>query len=135
METGKPVVSVSVIAKVLKSDTPLFREGDIVIIGRHYTESYSVIQSDKLQAVQIIKNREGVPLTAYMGALGWTVSNIPESLLGNVNSRIGPDCLWLSPVSYLLSLSHSTGSRESPGTKPGHKVQRADRLLTASWAS
>jgi NADPH-dependent curcumin reductase CurA len=73
MEVGKPVISVSVIGKVLKSDAPKFNEGYIVIIGRHYTESYSTLPADKLDTVHVIEDKPGVPLTAYLGALGMTV--------------------------------------------------------------
>jgi len=72
MEAGKPVISVSVIAKVLKSDTDKFPPSSTVIIGRTYTESFSAIPADALGTVHIIEAKAGVPLTAYLGALGMT---------------------------------------------------------------
>lgn len=72
MEIGKPVISVSVIGKVLKSDNSKFPEGSTVILGRHYTESFSTVTADQLETVHIIEDKPGVPLTAYLGALGMT---------------------------------------------------------------
>jgi len=74
MEVGKPVVSVSVIGKVLKSDTPKVEEGTMVMLGGAAMESYSAVEASVVAAgkYQILENRPGVPLTAYLGALGMT---------------------------------------------------------------
>lgn len=72
MQTGKPVISVSVIGKVLKSDTKDIKEGSIVLITGGSTESYSAVTSDKLSLVKVLEEQKGVPLTAYLGALGMT---------------------------------------------------------------
>lgn len=72
MQAGKPVVSVSVIGKVLKSDTPKFQPGDTVLLTAHYTESYSAVDESEVQRTQIINPAPGVPLTAYLGPLGMT---------------------------------------------------------------
>lgn len=72
MDVGKPVISVSVIGKVLKSDTDKFPAGSTVIVGRWFTESFSKIPADSLETVHLIEDKPGVPLTAYLGALGMT---------------------------------------------------------------
>jgi NADPH-dependent curcumin reductase CurA len=72
MKTSEPVISVSVIGKVLKSDTDKFPAGSTVIIGRAFTESFSTIPASKLETVHVIEEKPGVPLTAYLGALGMT---------------------------------------------------------------
>ena len=76
MEPGKPVLSVSVIGKVLKSDNKDYPEGCTVMIGTWYTESYSSVPEKALKgmfgAAKVIEDKPGVPLTAYLGALGMT---------------------------------------------------------------
>ena len=75
MEPGKPVLSVSVIGTVLKSDTPKIKQGDVVMLRGSGTESYSVVSAQTLDTpdqVEVIKDTEGVPLTAYLGLLGMT---------------------------------------------------------------
>ncbi|KIX06387.1 uncharacterized protein Z518_04363 [Rhinocladiella mackenziei CBS 650.93] len=72
MSTGKPVVSVSVIGKVLKSDNEKIKEGAIVMVTGHYTESYSAIDEAGVARTQILEPKVGVPLTAYLGLLGMT---------------------------------------------------------------
>lgn len=70
MITGKPVVSVSVIGKVLKSDNSKFKEGTMVLLTSSFTESYTSVPESAMKRVEIIQPREGVPLTAYLGLLG-----------------------------------------------------------------
>lgn len=70
MITGKPVVSVSVIGKVLKSDDSKFKEGTMVLLTSSFTESYTSVPESAMNRVEIIQPREGVPLTAYLGLLG-----------------------------------------------------------------
>ncbi|RMZ82470.1 hypothetical protein DV737_g1969, partial [Chaetothyriales sp. CBS 132003] len=72
METGKPVISVTVIGKVLKSDTLKVKEGQIVALTAAFTESYSAIEESRVEQTQIIDEKPGVPLTAYLGLLGMT---------------------------------------------------------------
>ncbi|EXJ70499.1 uncharacterized protein A1O5_06568 [Cladophialophora psammophila CBS 110553] len=72
MTTGKPVVSVSVIGKVLKSDNPKIQPGAIVMMQSSGTESYSAKEESAVATTQIIEPKEGVPLTAYLGLLGMT---------------------------------------------------------------
>lgn len=81
MEPGKPVISVSVIGKVLKSDTDKFPAGRTVIIGRAYTESFSSISAKGLETIHLIEDKPGVPLTAYLGALGMTGMTAYGSLI------------------------------------------------------
>lgn len=70
MEVGKPVISVSVIGKVLKSDNSKIKEGMTVLVWGAFTESYSAHTADA--RVEIIDEKPGVPLTAYIGLLGMT---------------------------------------------------------------
>ena len=72
MITGRPLLSVSVIGKVLKSDNSKFKEGTIVLLSSSFTESYSSVPESAMNRVEIIQPREGVPLTAYLGLLGMT---------------------------------------------------------------
>ncbi|KAL2399124.1 NADP-dependent oxidoreductase RED1 [Exophiala dermatitidis] len=72
MTVGKPVVSVHVLAKVLKSDNPKIKEGDLVLLRSHSTEEYSAVPESAVSSTQIINPQLGVPLTAYLGLLGMT---------------------------------------------------------------
>lgn len=72
MSTGKPVVSISVIGKVVKSDNPKFKPGTTVMVAISSTESYSAIDESAAARTQIIDPKPGVPLTAYLGPLGMT---------------------------------------------------------------
>ncbi|KIV80907.1 hypothetical protein PV11_08373 [Exophiala sideris] len=72
MTPGKPVVAVTVIGEVLKSDTSKFKAGDTVSMMSHYTESYSAVDESEVERTQIIHPKQDVPLTAYLGALGMT---------------------------------------------------------------
>ncbi|KAH0841052.1 hypothetical protein AYO21_06546 [Fonsecaea monophora] len=72
MNTGEPVISVSVIGKVLKSDNPKIQPGAIVMLLASGTESYSRKEESAVATTEIIEPKEGVPLTAYLGLLGMT---------------------------------------------------------------
>lgn len=72
MITGQPVISVSVIGKVLKSDNSKFKEGAMVLLTSSFTESYTSVPESAMNRVEIIQPQEGVPLTAYLGGLGMT---------------------------------------------------------------
>ena len=72
MTLGQPVSSVSVIGKVLKSDNSTIKAGSIVMMGLHGTQSYSVVEESATKNVQVIEDKPGVPLTAYLGLLGMT---------------------------------------------------------------
>ncbi len=81
MEIGKPVISVSVIGKVLKSDNDQVREGQTVMLTLAATESYSSVSGDAVNMLQVIEEKDGVPLTAYLGLLGMTGMTAYGSLL------------------------------------------------------
>jgi NADPH-dependent curcumin reductase CurA len=85
MDTGKPVVSVSVIGKVLKSANSNYSEGTLVLLWLSATETYSVVPEHALKMAEIINPKPGVPLTAYLGLLGMT-GKVIESLLDAVFS-------------------------------------------------
>ena len=72
MEAGKPVISVSVIGIVLKSDAAKIKEGMTVMVMSAYTESFSAHPAAAVERTQIIEEKKGVPLTAYLGLLGMT---------------------------------------------------------------
>lgn len=106
MQPGKPVESVSVIGKVLKSDNARFKEGDLVILWSGYTESYSrVEEADTLpqgdpnrkssRSVESFKPAPGVPLTAYIGALGMTGMTAYGSLHEIGQPKKG-ETIWVS---------------------------------------
>jgi len=81
MEVGKPVVSVSVIGKVLKSDNAGFKEGDVVLLEVWATESYSAVPEGAVARAKILQNERGLPLTAYLGAMGMTGMTAYGSLI------------------------------------------------------
>lgn len=81
METGKAVVSIHVIGKVLKTDTDRFQAGDLILVGRWATEEYSAIPAEALEAAQLVQQIPGVPLTAWLGALGMTGMTAYGSLM------------------------------------------------------
>lgn len=106
MAAGKPVESVSVIGKVLKSDNARFKEGDLVILWLGYTESYSRVeeadcygQNDpnrkSSRAVTSFEPAPGVPLTAYIGALGMTGMTAYGSLHEIGQPKKG-ETIWVS---------------------------------------
>lgn len=73
MKPGEPVVSVSVIGKVLKADAGAkVKPGDIVLLGLSFTESYSRVDEAAAARAKVIEPKPGVPLTAYLGLLGMT---------------------------------------------------------------
>lgn len=106
MEPGKPVQSVSVIGKVLKSDNAGFKEGDLVILWMGYTESYSRIPEEDThpandtnrktpRAADVFKPAHGVPITAYIGALGMTGMTAYGSLHEIAEPKKG-EVIWVS---------------------------------------
>lgn len=95
MQLGKPVDSVTVIGKVLKSQNADFKDGDLAIFRTWPTESYSSVTEDKLGQVQVLKPADGVPLTAYMGALGMTGMTAYGSLHEIGRPQKG-ETIWIS---------------------------------------
>ena len=70
---GEPVISVTVVGKVLKSDNPSFKPGDQVILTSSGTETYTAVSAEAAKSrAQLLDPPAGVPLTAYLGALGMT---------------------------------------------------------------
>jgi len=72
MEPGKPVISVSVIDKVLKSDNSKIKEGSLVMLSASDTKSYSTVPESQVGTARVLEPQDGIPLTAYLGALGMT---------------------------------------------------------------
>ncbi|KAK5045949.1 hypothetical protein LTR84_008735 [Exophiala bonariae] len=70
MQTGKPVTSVHILGRVLKSDRADVKEGALVLVWSWATESFSAVGPSA--QVEVIEERPGVPLTAYLGPLGMT---------------------------------------------------------------
>lgn len=69
-ELGKPITNTG-IAKILKSDTPQFKEGDIVrFSGTLPTEEYSVLSSNIVKTGEKIDNPYNLDLKIFVGALG-----------------------------------------------------------------
>jgi NADPH-dependent curcumin reductase CurA len=98
MTVGKPVDSVSVIAKVLKSDNKEFAEGEIVMLPGG-TEEYSVFPEAALTAALLPAEKldppKGVPLTTYLGALGMTGMTAYGSLMELGEPKKG-ETIWVS---------------------------------------
>lgn len=72
MQTGEPVVTVSLIGKVLKSNNASFPKDSIVLMTSAPTESYSTVTAEAAKRAKVINPAPGVPLTAYLGVLGMT---------------------------------------------------------------
>ena len=72
MVPGLPVTAVSVIGRVLSSANDKFKKDDVVHMTLAPTESFSVVDADLAKRSEVLHPPEGVPLTAYLGALGMT---------------------------------------------------------------
>ena len=73
MALGKPVTAVSVIGRVLSSAREGFKKDDVVHLeSLAPTESYSVVDAESAKRAEVLNPPKGVPLTAYLGALGMT---------------------------------------------------------------
>ncbi len=94
MEAGKPVLSVSIIGKVLKSDSKDWKEGDVLMVP-FGTESYSAIPESNLKSAQKLEPPEGLPLTAYLGAMGMTGMTAYGSLMEIGEPKKG-ETIWIS---------------------------------------
>jgi NADPH-dependent curcumin reductase CurA len=94
MEVGKPVLSVSVIGKVLRSDNSNFKEGSIIMLP-YGTESYSAIPESDLKSAVLLDPPKGLPLTAYLGALGMTGMTAYGSLMEIGQPKKG-ETIWVS---------------------------------------
>lgn len=72
MTAGDPVVSVSVIGRVLKSSAPALPANSLVQMTAVGTTTYSTHDSTVVDRTQILRPPPSVPLTAYLGPLGMT---------------------------------------------------------------
>ena len=72
LEIGKPVDSVQVIGKILKSANSGYHAGMFVLLWISATQCYSVVPESALKMVEVIDPEPGIPLTAYVGVLGMT---------------------------------------------------------------
>lgn len=95
MSINKPVESLSVLGKVLKSANEEFKEGSYVILMIWPTESYSTISESQLSRIAAIKQIPGVPLTAWLGALGTTGMTAWGSLTEIGKPKKG-ETIWVS---------------------------------------
>lgn len=114
MEVGKPVESVSVIGKVLKSDNSQFKEGEYVILWSSYTETYSKVSPEDTNGLsdqkvessrraQRFEPASGVPFTAYINALGMTGMTAYGSLHEIGTPRKG-ETIWVSATAGAVGL-------------------------------
>jgi NADPH-dependent curcumin reductase CurA len=94
LEPGKPVISVSVIGKVLKSDNAKYEEGNL-LMARMGTESYSAVTEAELKTARKLDPPKGLPLTAYLGALGMTGMTAYGSLHEIGQPKKG-ETIWIS---------------------------------------
>jgi NADPH-dependent curcumin reductase CurA len=65
---GQPIANNSV-AKILKSDSPKFKAGDLVV-GGIPTEEYSALPEQYVEGLRKIDNPYNLDLTVFLGALG-----------------------------------------------------------------
>lgn len=69
-ELGKPITNRAV-SKVLKSDNPKFKEGDVIIsMDSTGTEEYSVLPGDVTERAQKLENPYNLDPKVFIGALG-----------------------------------------------------------------
>src|SRR5436190_15973588 len=94
MPVGSPVLSVSVIGQVLKSDHARFPVGALIMLP-YRTESYSAIPAAALESAEVLRPPPGLPLTAYLGALGMTGLTAYGSLMEIGQPRKG-ETIWIS---------------------------------------
>jgi len=102
MIPGEPVISVSVIARVLQSDNPKFKVGDI-IVAMMGTEEYSAVSEKVLETAEIIRNDRGLPLTAFLGSMGMTGLTAYGSLIEIARPRQG-EVMFLSGAAGAVGL-------------------------------
>ncbi|KAI0132882.1 hypothetical protein BJ170DRAFT_666394 [Xylariales sp. AK1849] len=72
MQPGTAIVSIHVIGRVLKSDNERLKPGDLIIVDLWPTEEYSILPAKAADTARLITQIPGVPVTAYLGALGMT---------------------------------------------------------------
>ncbi|RFU33251.1 hypothetical protein B7463_g3063, partial [Scytalidium lignicola] len=65
---GEPINN-NTVAKVLKSDNPDFKPGDLVV-GNLDTAEYSVASKERLRGIKKINNKYNAPIEAFLGPLG-----------------------------------------------------------------
>jgi len=65
---GEPINN-NTIAKVLKSDNPNFKPGDL-ISGSLDTAEYSIVSQKSIGGIKHINNKYNVPIAAFLGPLG-----------------------------------------------------------------
>jgi NADPH-dependent curcumin reductase CurA len=95
MQLGQPVTAVTAIGRVLKSDCDKFKVGDLVLYWMWPTESYSAVPEELVDSVQLLMPTSGVPLTAYLGALGMTGLTAYGSLHEIGQPKKG-ETIWIS---------------------------------------
>ena len=105
MQPDKPVESVSVIGKVLKSDNSKYKEGDLVVLWLGYIETYSSVPEEDAKpidepkrgprAATVINVADKVPLTAYINVLGMTGMTAYGSLHAIGKPKKG-ETIWVS---------------------------------------
>lgn len=94
MEPGKPVIAVVMIGRVLKSDNANFKEGDLFTASMG-TEEYSIVTEETIKkGARVIKDK-GLPLTAYLGAMGMTGLTAYGSLFEIGQPKKG-ETIWIS---------------------------------------
>ena len=68
-ELGKPVTN-SAIGTVLKSDNDKFKSGDVLELGRTWTEEYTAFSKEQADACKLLDNRYNLDPKIFIGALG-----------------------------------------------------------------
>lgn len=64
-----PVQTISMIARVVRSDDEKFKEGDLILVATGMQE-YSAVPAEKAAGATRLKNPDGLPLDTFLGALG-----------------------------------------------------------------
>ena len=69
-EPNTPVISVGLVAKVLKSDCEQFKQGDWVRTSLCETQEYNALPAERMKFVDKLEKEKDLPLSMYVGVLG-----------------------------------------------------------------
>lgn len=93
---GEPITSGSV-TKVLKSDSPSFKPGDL-IIGNVAVAEYSVVPKQAVAGLQKIKNPYNLDPVEFLGALGMPGLTAYSSLY-DIGKPVKGETIFISAAS------------------------------------
>jgi NADPH-dependent curcumin reductase CurA len=107
---GNPIENY-VLAKVLKSSSPNFKEGDIVR-GLLPVQEYTFASADVAKALEVVEVREGIPMEMYLGALGMPGLSAYSSFYGIGKPKSGETIFISSAAGAVGQLVGQLAKRE-----------------------